>query len=53
MGSIGRPRQCNLTPHANAAYADWVALQSRLRTRDAVVVNGRDLTIADVVAVSL
>jgi phenylalanine ammonia-lyase len=41
------------TEHASAVYSDWVALQDRLRSQGEVVVNGRDLTIADVVAVSL
>ncbi|KAL2133201.1 hypothetical protein VTI74DRAFT_2746 [Chaetomium olivicolor] len=40
-------------PHASAAYSEWVALQNRLRSNEAVLVNGRDMTIADVVAVSL
>ncbi|KAK4120659.1 phenylalanine ammonia-lyase [Parathielavia appendiculata] len=37
------------TPHASATYAEWVALQDRLD----VLLNGRELTLADVVAVSL
>ncbi len=41
------------TPHASAAYQEWAALQSRLGSSTDVRVNGRDLTIADVVAVSL
>ncbi|KAK3305872.1 L-Aspartase-like protein [Chaetomium strumarium] len=41
------------TPHATALHSDWVALQERLGTHEPVLVNGRDLTIADVVAVSL
>ncbi|KAK4238774.1 L-Aspartase-like protein [Achaetomium macrosporum] len=43
----------NIALHASAAYSDWAALQEKLRTHEAVLVNGRDLTIADVVAVSL
>jgi phenylalanine ammonia-lyase len=41
------------TPHMSAAYSDWVALQGRLRSGNDVTINGRDLSIADVVAVSL
>jgi hypothetical protein len=42
------------TPHASAAYHEWAALQTRLvGSSSEVCVNGRDLTIADVVAVSL
>jgi hypothetical protein len=41
------------TPHASAAYLDWVELQSRRQSSDHVLVNGHALTIADVVAVSL
>lgn len=40
-------------PHASAVYSEWAALQSRLGSETHVLVNGRDLTIADVVAVSL
>ncbi|KAG7284939.1 hypothetical protein NEMBOFW57_009554 [Staphylotrichum longicolle] len=40
-------------PHASAAYLEWVALQSRRQSSDHVLVNGHELTIADVVAVSL
>ncbi|KAL2157281.1 hypothetical protein VTH06DRAFT_6219 [Thermothelomyces fergusii] len=39
--------------HASAAYRDWAALQDRRHSLEAVAVNGRDLTISDVVAVSL
>jgi phenylalanine ammonia-lyase len=41
------------TPHASASYAEWVALQDRLRSHENVLVNGRDLSLADVVAVTL
>lgn len=41
------------TPHASAAYLEWVALQSRRQSSEHVLVNGHELTIADVVAVSL
>ncbi|KAK4101225.1 phenylalanine ammonia-lyase [Parathielavia hyrcaniae] len=43
------PQSTMATPHASATYAEWVALQNQL----GVLVNGRDLTLADVVAVSL
>ncbi|KAL2021857.1 hypothetical protein VTK56DRAFT_6452 [Thermocarpiscus australiensis] len=39
--------------HACATHYEWVALQNRLRSSEAVLVNGQDLSIADVVAVSL
>ncbi|KAH6616092.1 L-Aspartase-like protein [Chaetomium sp. MPI-SDFR-AT-0129] len=39
--------------HASAAFSNWVALQSRLQSQQSVIVNGRDLSIADVLAVSL
>ncbi|KAK0724335.1 L-Aspartase-like protein [Lasiosphaeris hirsuta] len=41
------------TPHAQAVYAQWVALQKALDVKAAVPLNGQDLSIADVVAVSL
>ncbi len=47
----GQPR--NTTPHASAAYSDWAALRARIRSPAHVSINGRDLTVADVVAVSL
>jgi phenylalanine ammonia-lyase len=40
-------------PHASAAYSEWVTLQNRRHSGEHVLVNGRDLTIADVLAVSL
>ena len=40
-------------PHASAAYLEWAALQNRRHSGEHVLVNGRDLTIADVLAVSL
>lgn len=40
-------------PHASAAYSEWVTLQKRRHSGEHVSVNGRDLTIADVLAVSL
>lgn len=53
MGS-NNPDQLEKTrPHAYAAYSEWAALQNRLGSREPVLVNGRDLSIADVVAVSL
>lgn len=53
MGS--NQRQEMGTPHAYAAYSEWVALQNRLESAspNPVLVNGRDLSIADVVAVSM
>ncbi|KAK3904444.1 L-Aspartase-like protein [Staphylotrichum tortipilum] len=57
MGSTiknGTHRATTATPHSSAAYHEWAALQARLHGSSAdVCVNGRDLTIADVVAVSL
>ncbi|KXX73932.1 Phenylalanine/tyrosine ammonia-lyase [Madurella mycetomatis] len=41
------------SPHACAAYSEWVGLQHQLQSQGPVLINGRDLTIADVVAVSL
>jgi phenylalanine ammonia-lyase len=41
------------TPHASATYAEWVALQDRIGSHENVLVNGRDLTLAEVVAVTL
>ncbi|KAL2262979.1 hypothetical protein VTK26DRAFT_8708 [Humicola hyalothermophila] len=43
----------SIRPHAYAAYSEWAALQRRLESREPVLVNGCDLSIADVVAVSL
>ncbi|KAH6637089.1 L-Aspartase-like protein [Chaetomium tenue] len=40
-------------PHASAAYLEWAALQNRRHSGEHVLVNGRELTIADVLAVSL
>ncbi|KAL2150467.1 hypothetical protein VTH82DRAFT_7030 [Thermothelomyces myriococcoides] len=45
-------RQSTL-PHVTTTYQDWAALQGRRESAEPVLVNGRDLTIADVVAVSL
>ncbi|KAK4153258.1 L-Aspartase-like protein [Chaetomidium leptoderma] len=53
MGSNKNDHQIQTAPHASAAYSDWVALQNRLGSDEHVLVNGRDLTVADVVAVSL
>ncbi|EAQ90464.1 hypothetical protein CHGG_02399 [Chaetomium globosum CBS 148.51] len=39
-------------PHASAAYLEWAALQNRRNSGEHVLVNGRELTIADVLAVS-
>ncbi|KAK4244977.1 L-Aspartase-like protein [Corynascus novoguineensis] len=47
-----RKRQL-VIPHASTAYLDWAALQSRRQSGTSVIVNGRDLILADVVAVSL
>ncbi|KAK4166992.1 L-Aspartase-like protein [Cladorrhinum sp. PSN259] len=42
-----------LCTHANAVHAEWVSLQKLLASKSAAVfVNGSDLSIADVVAVS-
>ncbi|KAK0713238.1 putative phenylalanine protein [Lasiosphaeria miniovina] len=40
-------------PHAAAARAEWARLQKTLAAQDAVSITGSDLSIADVVAVSL
>jgi hypothetical protein len=53
MGSNNHRQQESVTPHTYAAYSEWVALQNRLRSPSPVVVSGCDLSIADVVAVSL
>lgn len=39
--------------HASAVYAEWAALQQRLESEATISINGSDLSIADVVAVSL
>ena len=39
--------------HANAVYTEWAAVRQRLESEAAISVNGSDLSIADVVAVSL
>jgi phenylalanine ammonia-lyase len=46
-------KRTETVPHASVVYSQWAALQSRLGSAKHVLVNGRDLTIADVVAVSL
>ncbi|KAK4462679.1 Phenylalanine/tyrosine ammonia-lyase [Cladorrhinum samala] len=38
--------------HANAVYTEWAAVRQRLESEAAISVNGSDLSIADVVAVS-
>jgi phenylalanine ammonia-lyase len=53
MNGVNNIHERHVIPHASAAYSDWIALQNRLRSRKHVLVNGRDLTVADVVAVSL
>jgi len=53
MNSVKNSDDQHAIPHASAVYADWIALQNKLRSKKHVLVNGRDLTIADVVAVSL
>ncbi|KAJ4291208.1 hypothetical protein N0V88_006202 [Collariella sp. IMI 366227] len=50
MGDFEEP---TARQHAYAAYSEWVALKDRLRSHDAVLVNGRDMTISDIVAVAL
>ncbi|KAK3348869.1 L-Aspartase-like protein [Lasiosphaeria hispida] len=41
------------TPHAKAVFTQWVALRKALDVDAALPLNGQDLSIADVVAVSL
>ncbi|GAB1318113.1 Phenylalanine ammonia-lyase [Madurella fahalii] len=53
MGSSRYIQQETASPHACAAYSEWVRLQHRLQSQGPVLVNGHDLAIADVVAVSL
>lgn len=43
----------DIISHTAAVYSDWAALQSRLKSQKHVLVNGQDLSIAEVVAVSL
>ncbi len=40
------------SPHARAAYAEWAAMQTTIDRKEARPLNGNDLSIADVVAVS-
>lgn len=53
MGSNCHGPQRSAAPHASSIYSEWVALHSHLRSGQPVVVSGQDLSIADVVAVSL
>ncbi|KAK3299443.1 L-Aspartase-like protein [Chaetomium fimeti] len=53
MGEIIKSQKGDAVPHAFAAYSEWIRLQNRRHSRKDVLVNGRELTIADVLAVSL
>ncbi|KAH6845612.1 L-Aspartase-like protein [Chaetomium sp. MPI-CAGE-AT-0009] len=53
MGEMIKSQQGHAVPHAFAAYSEWVRLQSRRQSKKHVLVNGRELTIADVLTVSL
>ncbi|KAK3997781.1 L-Aspartase-like protein [Cladorrhinum sp. PSN332] len=53
MAKSKQHSRSTISTHANAVYAEWAALQRRLSSKSAAVsINGSDLSISDVVAVS-